>query len=321
MRAQAADQRKRLIRKAGSRTQIAVLAIFLVAGPALGAGAPDAARTVLIHTDAGDVTVADVRANLAALPPLTQITLQHDPGQLSNMVRLVAAQKLMLKEAIGKGWDQKPDVAASAAAAAERARTDVILRDYIADQTKPAADYPSDAEVRAAYDANKAAFTIPRKYHFAQIFVALPKGADKAAQDKAAAKLADVEVKVKAADADFAAIAAASSDDAVTARRQGDAGTLAEAQIGAPLKSALAALRPGAVSEPVQTDKGWYILKMLDISEGRVRPLEEVREQLRTGLRNQRAQQDAKARIDAFVEKTPIPSPDAMAKLAGSPAP
>lgn len=313
--------RKRLFGKAA--LPIAIVLLAICAGIARGADGPAAAdsQMVLIHTDAGDVTVADVRANLAAFPPLTQITLQHDQAQLSNMVRLIAAQKLMLKEAIGKGWDRKPEVAAAVAAAVERARADVILRSYIADETKPPAGYPSDADILAAYDANKAAFTIPKKYHYAQILIALPKGADKATQDKAAAKLAGVEEKLKANGADFSAIAAASSDDSVTAKRQGDIGTLAEGQIGEPLKGALAALRPDAVSEPILTDKGWYILKVLDISEGRVRPLNEVREQLQTGLRNQRAQQDAKARIDATVEKTPVPSPDALAKLANSPAP
>jgi peptidylprolyl isomerase len=305
------------------RIGAAALAICVTVRMAHGAENTPATdgKTVLIHTDAGDVTVADVRANLATLPPLTQVTLQHDQAQLSNMVRLIAAQKLMLKEAIDKGWDQKPDVAASVAAAVDRARTDVILRDYIADETKPPKSYPSDADIRAAYDANKMAFTIPKKYHYAQIFVALPKGADKATEDKASAKLAEIEAKLKELGTDFSTIAAASSDDAMTAKRQGDAGTLAEAQVPAPLRGALTALRPGAVSEPIQTDKGWYILKVIDVSEGRERPLEEVREQLRTGLRNQSAQQDAKARIDAFVEKTPAPDSDALAKLTASPAP
>jgi peptidylprolyl isomerase len=317
------SRRKLAVGMTALRIGAAVLAICAAMRMAHGAENTPAAddKTVLIHTDAGDVTVADVRANLAMLPPLTQITLQHDQAQLSNMVRLIAAQKLMFKEAIDKGWDKKPDVAASVAVAVERARTDVILRDYIADETKPSKSYPSDADIRTAYDANKAAFTIPKKYHYAQILITLPKGADKAAEARASAKLADIEVKLKENGADFSAIAAASSDDAATAKRQGDAGTLSEAQISTPLKGTLAALRPGAVSEPIQTDGGWYILKVLAVSEGRERPLSEVREQLQTGLRSQRAQQDAKTRIDAFIEKTPVPNPDALAKLAGSPAP
>lgn len=303
--------------------RIALAAGLIYAGvKAVHAAQPagDDGKAVLIHTDAGDVTVADVRANLAALPPLTQITLLHDPVQLSNMVRVIAAQKLALKEALAKGWDKKMDVAAQVQAAEDRARSDVLLRSYISADSEPPADYPSDAELKAAYDAGKAKFTIPAKIHYAQIFIAISRGADKSAEDKASARLAGIETALKAPGADFGMIASTSSDDSVSATRRGDMGTLSDNQLPADAKPVLTALRPGDVSEPIRRGNGWYIFRVLDETPGRSRSLDEVRDELRTQLRSQKTEQNARARIDAFVQLTPKPSDDALAHLT-NPAP
>ena len=319
MRAQTVERRKFAFMFTGMRLGFAVLALHLGVTAAFGAegNSPNDGNTVLIHTDAGDVTMADARANLAALPPQTQITLLRDPAALSNMVRLIAAQELLLKEATDKGWDKKPDVAVAVTAAVERIRADIILRSYISTDTQPPKDYPSDAELQSAYVANKAVFWVPRKFHYAQILIALPKGADKATEDRATAKLADVQQKLKASGADFGAIATASSDDSVTAMRQGEVGALAETQILPDLKETLVALQVGAVSQPIRSDSGWHILKLLDVADAHMWPREEVRAKFREA----RAQEIAKARIDAVMQKTTAPSEDALTHLTGQPAP
>jgi peptidyl-prolyl cis-trans isomerase D len=55
------------------------------------------------------------------------------------------------------------------------------------------------------------------------------------------------------------------------------------------LERAVFALKPGAVSEPVETTYGFHIVKLLAVQPGKVKPFEEVRPQLEKELRKQLA--------------------------------
>jgi peptidylprolyl isomerase len=301
-----------------ARVCLVTLAVFVNIGIAHGAQiGSDDGNTVLIHTDAGDVTMGEARANLAALPPQSQGALIRDHAALSNMVRLIAAQKLALKEALDKGWDKQPEVAT----AIDRARANIVLQSYISTSTQPPKDYPSDSELDAAYDANRTKFTVPRKFRYAQIVIALPRDANAATRGKAEVKLANVQQKLKARGADFGAISASLSDDPESASRQGEVEAVGEAKIPPGLKQCLTAMKAGEISGPVRDDKGWTIVKLLQVSEARLRPLSEVRTQMRAELRSMRGQENAKARIDGFVKIVPAPSEDALTHLTGQPAP
>ncbi|HEY4078731.1 MAG TPA: peptidyl-prolyl cis-trans isomerase [Rhizomicrobium sp.] len=317
MRARTKKTWKPLFALMGVRLSLAVVAMSACILTATAADTLDDGKTVLVHTDAGDVTVADVRANLAVLPPVAQVRTLHDPDGLSNMARLIAAQRLILKEAKGKGWDRRPDVAA----AIDAASNNIILEKYISNDAQPAADYPAEPDLRKAYDTNKTAFTAPRKFHYAVIVVALAKGADQAEQDKARAKLSDIQGKLQASNADFGTIASTSSDDASTAKRHGDVGTIGEDRLSTDIRDALLMLKAGAVSAPVRVDQGWCILKLIDVTPAGVMSFDEVREQLRTQLRAARTQQTAKTYVDTFVQKIPVPSQDALTRITGQPHP
>jgi parvulin-like peptidyl-prolyl isomerase len=292
---------------------------IIVTGGSIAVAAPkDDSGIVVIHTAAGDVTVADVRANLAALPPLSQIVLMRDVEQLRSFVRLIAAQKLMAEEASDNGWERKPEIKIALAAAVERTRTTVIVESYLQAKAEPAADYPSDEELSAAYEARKASYTTPKKFHYGEIVIALPKAADKKDEKKAARKLAGLEKALKAPDADFTAMAARFSADGT--KKQSDAGIVAEERLPATVKPVLTALNPGDVSAPLRRDDGWHVYKLFDVTDAKNRSLEEVRNELRARLRQEKTDQNAKASIDDFLNKTPKPSDEALSRLTAQTA-
>src|ERR1700744_2523301 len=140
---------------------------FGIGTPQAAPAAPDD-NEVVVHTDAGDVTVSDVRQNLSVLSADMQTDLLKNQAQLENVVRLLAAQKEILKEARDKTWDKRPEVSSALAVA----RKDVILPTSLAEKGKPPKDYPAEAEIEAAYKENLKIFTHPRKFHLAQIFIA-----------------------------------------------------------------------------------------------------------------------------------------------------
>jgi len=206
-------------------------------------------------------------------------------------VRSLLAQKVVLAEAKSSGWDKQPQVQD----AIERARREIILQSYLASLSAPAADYPPESEVQSAYERNRASLTMPRALRLAQIFVALPANADAAAIETARKKAADLAHQAQARGADFETLARANSQDKASAERGGDLGFVPETMIQPPVLAAASDLKRGEVSAPVRTPSGFHVLKLLDIREAAVRPLDEVSSQIRAALREQRAQQNVQA--------------------------
>ncbi|WP_349369165.1 peptidylprolyl isomerase [Salinarimonas sp.] len=94
-----------------------------------------------------------------------------------------------------------------------------------------------------------------------------------------------------AAGEDFAAVAAELSQDPGSAREGGDLGFFTRDRMVAPFAEAAFALEPGGVSEPVQSQFGWHVIKVEERREQPTPAFEDMREQIETFLAR-RAQQE-----------------------------
>ncbi|WP_029920649.1 SurA N-terminal domain-containing protein [Nevskia soli] len=122
----------------------------------------------------------------------------------------------------------------------------------------PKAAAPSADVLKAIYEARKAGlFSTPEQRRASHILIAF--GADKDAAKKKADDLYD---KIKAG-ADFAELAKANSDDPGSKNKGGDLGLVKHGMMVPKFESALFALnKAGEVSEPVQTEFGWHLIKL-----------------------------------------------------------
>ncbi|CAB3755269.1 peptidylprolyl isomerase [Paraburkholderia humisilvae] len=242
---------------------------------------------------AGDasVTQADMTAFLKALSPDIRTRLAADPAQLDRLVRAKLAASAVLAEAHAKGWDKQPQVTALI----DETRRDVILRSYLASVSAPSADYPSDAEIQSAYDRNPALFTQPHAVRLSQIYIAVPAGADAATVDKARKQAADLARQARASGADFATLAKANSQESQSAANGGDMGFVPDGLLMPEIRKAVDGMKPGDVAGPLQTKAGFHVIKLTDTRAQSVRPLADVKEQLRAQLRQQREAQNAQA--------------------------
>lgn len=248
-----------------------------------------------------DITADQIRATLAMLPPEHQVALARDPALLSQTVRMVLANRLVLAEAAAKNWGEQPAVVEQL----KRIRESAITESYLQSVSTPPASYPSDAEIQEAYDANKTAFVVPRQFRLAQIFVASQKDADAATAEKAKAKLADIQSKLKQK-ADFAGLAKELSDQKENAQNGGEIGWVAENQIRPEIKDQVMGLDANAVSEPIRLDDGWHLIKLLETKPASTRALDEqVRQLLIERLRAQRAEALRREYLARLLEKNP----------------
>ena len=270
------------------------------------AAAPPAQGSTSAKTGGGDVvarvgddslSTQDIRTYVASLGSRDQAALAQDPALLSQAVRSLLANRLVLQEVLARKWDQKPDVVAQL----ERVRESALVESYLQTVSAPPASYPSDDELQAVYDANRAAMVMPRQFQLAQVFIASAKdNADKAAEDKARTSVDEIQRKLKAPGADFAAIAGETGG-----KSGGDLGWIAEGQLRPEIRTQVMGLAKGAVSEPIRLDDGWHILKLTDTKASYTRTLPEVREQLVQQMRAERAALLRRTYLAEMLKKNP----------------
>jgi len=285
--------------------QYCLVAGVLAAGPcAYGAGPADPAAGDSVIARVGDteIKLVEIRAAIESLDAREQAALARDPSLLNQTVRTLLMRRVVLKEALAKHWDQEPAVATLI----QRTRDNTVVESYLQSVSKPADSYPNDSELQTAYEARKAQLLVPRQFRLAQIFVALPKNADKATTDKAQSKLETIKKSLHQPGADFAALAKADSEESESAARGGEIGWLTESQIQPEVRSQLGAVTKNAVSEAIRLDDGWHIIKMLDIKEPYTPTLEEVRSPLAQQLRTEKTQANSQAYLAKLLQQTPV---------------
>lgn len=270
--------------------------------PAAPAQQPAANRgEIVARVGAIELREADIRSVVLSLGAREQAALQQDPALLSQVVRTILANQLVLQEALSKQWERQPAIAVQI----QRVRDNAIAETYLQSVAAVSASFPNEADIQALYDANQTAFVVPRQFQVAQIYVALANDADKVAQDKARAKLDAITRRLKQPNSDFAAVAKTESDAKETAERGGEIGWVAEPQLRPEIKATVLGLGKGAVSEPLKLDDGWHIVRLIDTKPASTRPLSEVRDQLAQRLREERAAANRRAYLAELLRQNP----------------
>ena len=240
------------------------------------------------------VSPEELQALLATVPAQTREQLRGNREALERWIRTRLAEKAVLEQADAQGWAQRPDVARQTRAATEQ----IVFRDYLRSVSQVPAEYPSAAELQQAYDAGKANWQTPPMYRVSQIFLAV---SDSASLETVRKQAAELSKKAQTAPGDFAALATQYSQDRVTAERGGDTGLQPLQQLVPEVRSAVARLKVGAVSDPVQSAAGFHVIKLTDQQPTRTATLEELRDQLTQALRAQRQEQIAQAYLDGML--------------------
>lgn len=270
----------------------AVLAVAGLAGTASWSAPAPAAKDddVVARLDGSEVKASDLKSTLEALDPAVRRQAEQNPQLMAQLVRAAVGRMAVLAEARKQSWESKPQVLTQI----EQAKRDVVVSSFLQSVSAPPEAYPSDKEIAAAYDANRDRFMVPRTYHLAQIFIALPAGGDAKAAE---AKARDLARKAKDKKTDFGALAASSSDDKASAARKGDFGWVPETQIVPEIRSVVQGLTDNEVSEPIRTSAGWHVVQMLGTKPAAARPLEEVRPSLVATLRQQKVTQNEQSYV------------------------
>lgn len=148
----------------------------------------------------------------------------------------------------------------------------------------------NEADVKSYYEQNVSRLSGKEERRASHILVSAPKDApaDKrqAAKEKAAALLQQVR---KAPDS-FAEVARKNSDDIGSAKAGGDLDFFGRGAMVKPFEEAVFAMKKGDISELVESDFGFHIIRLTDVKAPKPKSFEELRAGIEADLRNQLAQ-------------------------------
>ncbi len=180
----------------------------------------------------------------------------------------------------------------------------------------------TDAEIQKFYDDNPSYFEKPEQVKARHILIKVPQ--DATPEQKAAAKKKAEALQKRAAKGEDFATLAKENSEGPSAKDGGELGYFSQKQMVKPFADAAFALKPGQVSDVVETRFGYHVIKVEDRRAAGKVPLSEVKERIRDSLQKQKVGEAMRAILSQLQKDAKIKSmgekPAAGAPAANAPA-
>jgi peptidyl-prolyl cis-trans isomerase C len=160
----------------------------------------------------------------------------------------------------------------------------------------------SDADVSAYYRDNPARFQLPETVTASHILIGVSPDATAAQKAEARRRATELLDQIRGG-ADFARLAQAHSEDQGSAAAGGLLGAVPRGRMDAAFDAAAFSVKPGELSDIVETPYGFHIIKVEEHQDGRTMPLAEVRGDIRK-LLEERGRQDGLAALIQEAKRT-----------------
>lgn len=155
----------------------------------------------------------------------------------------------------------------------------------------------TDKETKAFYDSHPEYFQQPEKVKASHILVKMKPDADEETKKEAHKKIDAIQAKLKNGD-DFAEVAKTDSEGPSNVNG-GDLGYFGKGQMVKPFEDAAFAMKPGDVSDVVETRFGLHIIKVVDKKEGEKTPFGEVEDKINDFLMREKTSE----KLTSYIEE------------------
>ena len=181
--------------------------------------------------------------------------------------------------------------------AAEQAKVEYVVLDL--SSVKNSIQIP-EADLKSYYDQNAVRLSGKEERRASHILISAPKEAPAADRQKAKAKAEELLKSLRAAPDSFAELAKKNSQDPGSATKGGDLDFFGRGAMVKPFEDAVFSMKKGDVSEVVESDFGYHIIKLTDIKQPKQRSFEELRASIESDLKTQMAQRKYAEVADVF---------------------
>jgi peptidyl-prolyl cis-trans isomerase C len=187
---------------------------------------------------------------------------QADSPELRKSVRddLINVQ-LIAEQAHKKGLDAQPEFVQQAEIAKQNLLANAFVQDFV--KSHPV----TDDDISKEYEVLKKNTLGSKEYNVRHILV----------EKESDAKAIEAKLKKDSKDSNFEKLAKASSKDGGSKEHGGDLGWNIPTNFVKPFADALQTLTKGQISEPVQSQFGWHIIKLEDVRDVKVPSLDEIK--------------------------------------------
>ena len=181
--------------------------------------------------------------------------------------------------------------------------SDLVLRALI-DQEVASKITVGPNEAKEFYDKNPEYFKTPEMVRASHILVTVAKDATPEDKAKALAKIKDVQKKIQGG-ADFAEEAKAVSD-CPSKEKGGDLDFFQKGQMVPAFETAAFALKPGQMSDIVETEYGYHLIKVTDKKEAGVVAFDEIKPRIEQQIKNEKVGQQLAQYVEQLKSKAKI---------------
>jgi peptidyl-prolyl cis-trans isomerase C len=257
--------------------------------PADAAATPAKPPIVTVNGKAISPELFEDYVKAVAGKPSSELSAEDRDQIKENLVRV----ELIAQQAEKDGLTKDPEVANRLELSRLNLLQQAAAQKYLKDRT------PSEAELRAEYDAQIAASPMV-EYHARHILLASEENAQKVIQQLQGG-------------ADFAKLAKTLSSDKGSAGKGGDLDWFSPNTMVKPFANAVAGLKPNEFTKaPVQTQFGWHVIQLLGTRDRTPPTFDAVKDQIAQLV----LQKKFKAYSDEMLKTAKVEPP-----LAGMPAP
>ncbi|MDA8428726.1 MAG: peptidylprolyl isomerase [Geobacteraceae bacterium] len=226
---------------------------------------------VLAEVNGSNITTTDFNRELKNLPDYLK-AMANTPEGRKEMLDTMVVRELILQQATKDGLDKGPEIEEKLQDLKKR----LIVESYLKKKVESESQI-SDADVQKFYEQNKDKFKTGEQIRASHILVKTEKEAK------------DILAKIKAG-GNFEELAKKYSTDS-SAAKGGDLGWFGKGSMVPVFEKAVLALKEGQISGIVKSDFGYHIIKLTGKRPAGIRPLEEVKDQIKGAIMPQKQQE------------------------------
>ncbi len=179
----------------------------------------------------------------------------------------------------------------------EQVRVEYLV---LSNDTLSAAEQVPPEEIRAYYEANAAKFGDPEQRRASHILVSFKSNAAGAERAGTRAKAEQILAQVRKSPGSFAELAKKNSDDPGSADKGGDLGFFSRGMMVRAFEDAVFRLRPNEISDAVESEFGFHIIRLTAIKPGKMKSIEQARPEIERELKKQHAAKRYAEAAEAF---------------------
>jgi len=239
------------------------------------------------------IMMSDLNRLISYYDPEKQKLFEQNPQWKAALLKRLVQGIVISKIAREKGLDKRTDV---------KEQLDILANDFLTSEYVKkeviAKINVSEEDMGLYYKTHPDEFRTPEMVRARHILVKAGKSASEEDKKKAKEKAGDILKRIKAGE-DFAKLATEVSDDPGSKIKGGDLGFFPKGRMVPDFEKAAFSLKPGEISDIIETQFGFHIIKVEERKDAVLEPYEKMKDKVKEKV----LAEFRKARVEEFIEK------------------